>query len=253
MPRDEASPPRVGRRIAALVRHGHFDRPSDMPSAHLPTPLSARGRDQARAAARTILEQVESLGAELDERLESSQLLRAHETATVLASALRELTGRTFEVEDRMELLERGLGSCANLTFGEIAATLARDPRLGPLPPEWRRIPDFRLPVPGAESLLEAGAHAAARLRASLDEVAGDAGSDRVRLFVAHGGCLRHAAVHLGALEVGTVSRFTMDYAQAIYLERRSDTEWVKVAGDWVSRAARSAPVTADDRGTVQR
>ena len=44
-----------GRRVAAFVRHGHFDRPEQVASAHLPLPLSADGREQARSAAATIL------------------------------------------------------------------------------------------------------------------------------------------------------------------------------------------------------
>ena len=39
-----------GRRLAALVRHGHFPRPEGVASGHLPLPLSPEGRGHARDA-----------------------------------------------------------------------------------------------------------------------------------------------------------------------------------------------------------
>lgn len=232
-----AGPRQVGRRVAAFMRHGHFDRPQQVASAHLPNPLSDRGRREARAAAPAVLAYCDDLGLELDTRIESSSLLRAWQTASELAGALEAETGRRFEIEPRDELMERGLGSCANLRFDEIEALLARDPRIQALPEDWRRVPDFRLPVPGAESLLEAGARTAARIEASLDTLPED-GVDRLRLFVAHGGCLRHAAVALGLLDVGVVRRLTMGYAHAVLFERIDSGRWAQVAGEWKKRLA---------------
>jgi 2,3-bisphosphoglycerate-dependent phosphoglycerate mutase len=225
----------AGRRVAAFMRHGHFDRPEQVASAHLPNPLSDRGRQEARAAAPVLLAYCEDLGLELDTRIESSSLLRAWQTASELASALEAETGLAYEVEPRDELMERGIGSCANLRFDEIEALLGRDPRVGPLPEDWRRVPDFRLPVPGAESLLEAGTRTAARIEASLDLLPDD-GVDRLRLFVAHGGCLRHAAVALGLLDVDIVRQLTMGYAHAVLFERIDSRRWAKVAGEWKKR-----------------
>ncbi len=110
-----------GRRVAALVRHGHFDRPEGVASAHSLFPLSETGRDQARRAADPILETCEELGLEIDSRIEASQLLRAWETANLIAESLAKRTGRQFQVVQRNELVERGLGSCANLTFDRIS------------------------------------------------------------------------------------------------------------------------------------
>ena len=54
-----------------------------------------------------------------------------------------------------------------------------------------------------------------------------------MRLFVAHSGCLRHAAVALGALDVRIVPGLSMDFAQAIYLEKLPSGDWIQVAGQF--------------------
>jgi 2,3-bisphosphoglycerate-dependent phosphoglycerate mutase len=220
-----------GRRVAGFIRHGHFDRPAETASGHSALPLSARGRAQARRAADSVLETCEELGLELDARIECSQLLRAWETARLLADALGARSGRRFHVVERDALVERGLGSAANLTFDEIRERLAADPRLGPLPVGWRRMPEFRLPVQGAESLMQAGARAAACIAESLESIREDDPRDLLRLFVAHSGCLRHAAVALGAIDVRVVPSLSMDFAQAVYVERLPNGDWVHVAG----------------------
>jgi 2,3-bisphosphoglycerate-dependent phosphoglycerate mutase len=225
-----------GRRVAGLVRHGHFDRPDQLASAHLPLPLTELGVRQARDAAETILRYCDEFELELDPVLEASQLLRSWQTAKILAEELEARTGRRFVVEERYEMLERSLGSCANLRFDEIKAMLALDPRLGPLPEGWRRIPEFRLPVPGAESLMQAGARTAQRIAASLASIPEEDPRDVLRLFVAHGGCLRHAAVQLGALDVRAVAGLSMDYAQVVLIEKDERGDWVQIAGQWHKR-----------------
>jgi 2,3-bisphosphoglycerate-dependent phosphoglycerate mutase len=226
-------PTRRGRRVAGLVRHGHFDRPDYTASAHRVLPLSDLGREQAFAGADPILDLCREHDLELDSTIEASQLLRAWETATVLAAALSQQESRAFDVEERDELIERGLGSCANLRFDEIEAAIARDPRLAPLPVGWRRIPEFRLPVQGAESLMQAGARTAMRIATSIDSIREDDPRDLVRLFVAHSGCLRHAAVNLGALDMRSVSRLSMNFCQIILIEKTPTGEWVQLAGQW--------------------
>jgi len=225
-----------GRRVAALVRHGHFDRPKSVASAHSLFPLSGLGRDQARRAADPILELCEELGLELEPCIEASQLLRAWETANLIAESLSARTDIRFYVLQRNELVERGLGSCANMTFSEIREILGKDPRLGMLPEGWRRMPEFRLPVQGAESLMQAGARTATRIATSLDSIPADDPRDRMRLFVAHSGCLRHAAVQLGALDVRVVSGLSMDFTQAVFIEKLPNGDWVHIAGEFKKR-----------------
>jgi 2,3-bisphosphoglycerate-dependent phosphoglycerate mutase len=181
----------------------------------------------------------EELGLELDPIIEASQLLRAWQTAELLAEELEARTGRHFIVGERIELVERSLGSCANLRFDQIAKRLAKDPRLGPLPHGWRRIPSFRLPVPGAESLMQAGARAAMRIADSLAAITDEDPRDVIRLFVAHGGCLRHAAVQLGALDVRAVSELTMEHAQCVLVEKNPRGDWVHAAGEWKKRISK--------------
>ena len=228
----EASEKRTGgRRIAVLVRHGAFDRPEQTASAHSFYPLNTLGREQAVAAATPILQMCEEQGVELDSRIEASQLLRAWETANLLGESLSEKTGQSFHVVQRDELIERGLGSATNMTFDRIHELLAADPRLAPLPAGWRRMPEFRLPLPGAESLMQAGARVAARISASMDAISETDSRDVGRLFVAHSGCLRHAAVVLGALDVRIVAELSMDFTQAVMLEKLPNGDWIHLAG----------------------
>ncbi len=226
-----------GRRVAAFVRHGHFDRPEGTASAHSLYPLSAEGRGQAERAAGPVLEMCQDLALEMDARIEASQLLRAWETANLLGQALTERmaerTGQRFHVIQRDELIERGLGSAANMTFERIHELLAADPRLGALPDGWRRMPEFRLPVQGAESLMQAGARVAARVATSMDSIPDEDPRDLVRIFVAHSGCLRHAMVVLGALDVRTVPGLSMDFAQTIMVEKLPNGDWVHVGGQF--------------------
>ena len=224
---------RPGRRIAAFVRHGHFDRPDQTASGHSPRPLSATGRDQATAAAGPIAALCREHGLTVDKRIESSQLLRAWETASLLATALEAETDRSHHVIQRDELIERGLGSAANLTFETIGELLGADPRIGPLPEGWRRMPEFRLPLPGAESLMQAGARTAARVVASMDSMPDDDPTDLARLFVAHSGCLRHAAVVLGAIDVRHVAGLSMGFLDCVLLERLPNGDWIHLAGEF--------------------
>ena len=219
------------RRVAALVRHGHFPRPDNVASAHLPLPLSAMGREQAREGAERLIELVAAQCLTIEDTIEASSLLRASQTADILAETLGERLGRSFRVEERDELIERGLGSCANLRFDEIEALLAQDPRLAPLPRGWRRVPDFRLPVPGAESLMDAGRRTADRVDAGLDVI--DSPDDRIRIFVAHSGCLRHAAVARAVLAPERAMVLSMDFVQAILVERDATGRWHHLAGEW--------------------
>lgn len=225
-----------GRRFAAFVRHGHFARPEGVASAHSLFPLSEEGREQARHASEPILEFCDELGIELDPRIEASQLLRAWETANLIAESLTTRTGQRFHVLQRDELVERGIGSCANMTFDAIGEMLASDPRLPELPEGWRRMPEFRLPVQGAESLMQAGARTATRVATSLCSIPDEDPRDLMRLFVAHSGCLRHAAVQLGALDVRVVPGLSMDFTQAVFLEKIPNGDWVHVAGQFKKR-----------------
>lgn len=222
---------KCGRRVAAFIRHGHFDRPDDTASAHSLFPLSETGWAQATAAAVTVAALCEEHSLEIDKRIEASQLLRAWETANLLSEGLAARTGQSLHVIQRDELIERGLGSAANISFRRIQEMIEADPRIGPLPEGWRRIPEFRLPVQGAESLMQAGSRVAARVAASIESIPEDDPRDVVRLFVAHSGCLRHAAVALGAIDVRNVASLSMDFLQTVLIEQNPNGEWIHLAG----------------------
>ena len=231
--RNETQASGTGRRVAVFVRHGHFERPDETASAHSLLPLSETGHAQAAAAVGKIAARCANQGLEIDKRIEASQLLRAWQTANVLAEGLSERTGTPHHVIQRDEMIERGLGSAANLTFTRIRELVEADPRLGSLPEGWRRMPEYRLPLPGAESLMDAGKRAAARIAHSIESMPEDDPRDLARLFVAHSGCLRHAAVVLGAIDVRRVASLSMDFVQAVMIERFPDGSWRVVDGDF--------------------
>ena len=92
-----------------LVRHGQSEGNAEGRfGGHSATPLSARGREQAQAAAR-------ALAAEKVTAIYASDLLRAVETAAPLAQALG------LEINRREAFRERSVGLMEGLTFQEAA------------------------------------------------------------------------------------------------------------------------------------
>lgn len=236
----------MSRVIAALVRHGEYQQPPGVPSAHLPHPLTELGKRQARGAATAILEQAKVEAWHVHEVVDSSTLLRAWQTAEGLAAEFGAFTGRTMTVESFDALAERSVGAAANLTKEEIEAAVAADPRLDPLPAGWRQDVVRRLPFLGAESLLEAGVRVATHLESRCRALADHAEEDTLKVFVGHGGSFRMAAVSLGVLDVDRATARSMNHAQPVYLERMDTNHWRHVAGAWKMR--RSA-VSSDDDG----
>ncbi len=232
--------PRV---IMALLRHGAYDQPHDVPSAHLPYPLNETGREQARNAVSLLLDAVAAEHWEIETTIDSSRLLRGWETATLMAHGLAARQDRPFRVTEFDELAERCLGSAANLSTDRIDAILRLDARCAPLPSNWQRDGFYRLPLPGAESLMQAGERVARHLEARASQIAGRQPSDVVKLVVGHGGSFRYAAVRLGILRADDAARLSMHHCSPVFLERRDAFTWVQVSGAWKERvpvAARS-------------
>lgn len=222
--------------VAALIRHGMYHQPPGVPSAHLPHPLTRNGRAQAAGLATVLIEAAAQRGWRLHRTIDSSELLRAWETAGVLSRRLAQGLDREFRVQGFAALAERGLGSAANLTVARIEAIAAADPRLGPLPRNWKAESQFRLPFPGAESLIEAGQRAARHLEARMRALARRARRDVVKLFVGHGGAFRHAAVALGVLPLEAASGLSMHHCRPVFLERLGEGHWRQVGGEWKPR-----------------
>ncbi|NVB43387.1 histidine phosphatase family protein [Pseudenhygromyxa sp. WMMC2535] len=238
--------------VAALVRHGDYHQPEGVPSAMLPHPLTERGREQAWALGAALHGEAIGHGLHLDPVLDASALLRATETANLAAQTLRSMeSDQDFEVEEFLDLAERSTGSAANLDVEAIAAAVDADPRLDPLPPRWKSHPRFRLPMPGAESMMQAGARVAAHIEARAHQLALHATRDTLKVFVSHGGALRHAAVCMGALDLDEVPGLSMHHCGFVLLELfHSSPEaraagapgrWQKIGGQWKVRPAAQA------------
>lgn len=228
--------------VVALVRHAEYEQPERVPSATLPHPLTPKGCVQARELAATLLAEADAHALVLGSFIDCSSLLRAWQTATIASVHMAERLGREIAIEQHDELCERSLGAAANLTIEQIADAIAGDPRLPPLPPDWKGHPRFRLPVLGAESLLQAGARVAAhverRAHAHAFVPAGEAREDRLHVVISHGGALRHAAICLGILEVERAVGVSMHHCGHVLVERHADGQWTQVGGSWKLRRA---------------
>lgn len=227
------------RLIAAVIRHGDYHQLPDTPSAHQPFPLTAQGVTQAHDAAVRMREEIGANGWTLDPVIDSSTMLRGWQTARIIAEDLSPLLTSTPVVESFDALAERGLGSAANLTTRQIEDILERDPRFEAPPRDWKSNSGYRLPLQGAESLLDAGARVARHLRERMRAVARTkATQDTLKLFVGHGAAFRHAAHLLGVLEFDDIARLSMFHAHPVYLEYRTDGDWQHAGGEWKVRAA---------------
>ncbi len=130
-----------------LTRHGLTERsePEQHLGQHIDVSLSPAGRRQAQALARR-------LGAVPFDRVISSPLFRAQETAQVLAGS--------HAVEHDSRLKEMDYGDWEGLTYAQI------EQRDGAARRQWELAPD-RLPCPGGES----GNDVAQRVRAFLEDL----------------------------------------------------------------------------------
>ena len=229
------------RLIAAIVRHGAYRQLPDTPSAHQPFPLLETGEQQARAAAVSLRDLLEAQALALCAQVNSSQLLRAWQTARVMVQQLHDLFPGSPRITAFDELAERSLGSAANLTIPQIEAIVREDPRFPELPPDWKSNSRFRLPLQGAESLLQAGERVASHLHSQMAALAETADADTLKLFIGHGAAFRHAAYHLGVLEFADIRRLSMHHARPVLLEYRAQGPWRHVGGEWKIRGRDAA------------
>ncbi|KIG16625.1 hypothetical protein DB30_04244 [Enhygromyxa salina] len=233
--------------VAALVRHGDYHQPDQVPSAQLPHPLTERGVEQATALGQALRDQCDALGLTLDPVIDCSTLLRASQTASLAAGVLHRLdSAQKFSIAEFPELGERSVGAGANLTVTAIAQAIEADPRYPALPDGWKAHPRFRLPLPGAESLMMAGARVAAHVEQRAHELRATSGPSVLKIFISHGGALRHAAVCMGALALDEVPGLSMHHCGHVLIEHVPDADggpgrWQKVGGAWKIRPATKA------------
>ena len=219
------------RLVAALIRHAEYQQLANTPSAHQPFPLTDKGRQQARQSASDLLQEAGKHGWAIAGELHSSGLLRAWETASIIADHLK----GTHTVSTFAELAERSVGCAANLTIQQIEVVVREDPRCDPLPKDWKSNSRFCLPLQGAESLVEAGERVAGHLKTAMQRLGQVATEDTVKVFVGHGAAIRHAAYSLGILRFEEISRLSMYHAEPVYIEYR-ESGWKHLAGNWKVR-----------------
>jgi 2,3-bisphosphoglycerate-dependent phosphoglycerate mutase len=227
--------PRV---IAAILRHGDYMQMPETPSAWQPLPLTAKGIGQAERCVGLLRGALEMFGWALHPVVDSSRLLRAWQTAKVICRTLERQGGEAMEIEQFDALAERSLGAGNNLKMRQIEAVIKADPRSPQLPADWKANSYFRLPLQGAESLMEAGHRVALHLDARLAELQQQVERDTVKLFVGHGAAFRHAAHRLGVLDFERIAQVSMHHCRPLFLERGYSGYWTHLTGEWKLRAA---------------
>jgi 2,3-bisphosphoglycerate-dependent phosphoglycerate mutase len=223
--------------IAALIRHGDYEQLPDTPSAHQPFPLNAAGEQHAREAAALLRDACIRNGWQPESCIDSSRMLRAWQTARIIADELADLLPSGFTVTSFDALAERCVGAAANLSMAQIEDIIQRDPRFPDLPEGWKSDSHYRLPLQGAESLVEAGERVAAHLRQRTAGLAAAPDPACLKVFVGHGAAMRHAAWSLGVLEFGQLAQLSMYHGRPVFIEYRPDASWCHVGGDWKVRS----------------
>ncbi|MCU7906878.1 MAG: histidine phosphatase family protein [Candidatus Thiodiazotropha sp. (ex Epidulcina cf. delphinae)] len=223
--------------IAALLRHGDYHQLADTPSALQPFPLTTDGIEQAEGSVFLLQGVLAMYGWSLHPVIDSSRLLRGWQTAEVIRKALQTGASTLFEIETFDELAERSVGSAANLTVRQIESVLQEDPRCSPPPEGWKSDSRYRLPLQGAESLIEAGERVAGHIESRLAQLQQQVEVDTVKLFVGHGAAFRHAAHHLGVLEFHRIAALSMRHCRPVFLERRYAGAWRHLIGAWKVRS----------------
>lgn len=226
----------MSRLYAVLVRHGEYQQQNGAPSAHQPHPLTTRGEAQARQTGRELATWLQEEQWVLAPEIHCSTLLRAWQTADLMREPLS-AQGYDAKLREFDALCERSVGALANLEAEQIAAVVARDPRYAPLPANWKSQADYRLPVPGAESLIQAGARVAAHIRQQMQALHSQGYEQCLQVFVGHGAAFRHAACELGVLKPADVPALSMFHAGAVCLAWQTDRDsWQHYRGEWKCR-----------------
>ena len=226
----------MARVIAALIRHGDYQQLPDTPSALQPFPLIPEGRAQAIAGATELREICITHGWALHPQIDSSRLLRAWQTASLIVDELAAGSPMDLQIESYDDLSERSVGSAANLTVQQIESVIAQDPRFLQPPADWKSNSHYCLPLQGAESLLDAGRRVAGHLEQSLRQLKAQCQVDTLKLFVGHGAAFRHAAYHLGILAFEEIAQLSMYHCRPVFIEPVDKHRWQHVAGDWKIR-----------------
>lgn len=224
-------------RLIALIRHGDYEQLAKTPSALQPYPLTDEGAEEVRQQARRFRNWLEQQDIRPSAEVHCSTLLRAWQTAQLYMEELADLFSSTPELHSFPGLCERRVGSVANLSTGEIERILELDPRFEPAPKGWKSDSHYRLPLEGAESLMDAGARVAGHLR--LYAAAPERG---LQLVFGHGAAFRHAAHHLNVIEFDDIKRLSMYHGHPVVLQQDPLTGWSHHSGEWKIRQKSERP-----------
>jgi 2,3-bisphosphoglycerate-dependent phosphoglycerate mutase len=225
----------MARRIAAFIRHAVYQQLVDTPSALQPFALTEAGIAQSKQSASEMRDYIQQNEWQLDPSIHTSTSLRAWQTAQLFAAQLQADLPVPATINSFDALTERSVGCAANLTIKQIEQIIKADPRYDDLPDQWKSDSYFKLPLQGAESLLEAGQRVAKHLNDVMAQVPTN-NDDVVKLFVGHGASFRHAAYTLGVIDFEQIATLSMHHAKPIYLEYRTDGSWQHIAGEWKAR-----------------
>ncbi|MCU7835871.1 MAG: phosphoglycerate mutase family protein [gamma proteobacterium symbiont of Taylorina sp.] len=233
----------MSRIIAALVRHGDYQQLENTPSAWQPFPLNKEGLGHAQSAAQDIRDRLVEQHWHLQAECDSSQLLRAWQTADIICRLLKDKTfshdpeqAIDIQINSYDALAERSVGSAANLNISQIEKIIDNDPRFEALPKDWKSNSHFCLPLQGAESLMDSGKRVAEHLLKAMTDLKQSVQPATMKIFVGHGAAFRHAAYHLGILEFEQIAQLSMYHGQPVYIELLDDGSWVQIAGQWKIR-----------------
>jgi len=226
----------VPRVLFALSRHGSYEQPESVPSAHLPYGLTPEGKQQVNGLIEEVLGFCRQEDCVLDAVIATSPLLRAWQTASIAARKISRDVGFEVRVVEDHALTERCLGSLANLTTDQIVRVVSSDPRFKAPPSDWKTNANYRLPMPGAESLRSAGERVANCLTQAASRLAQESKRDCLRLVIGHGGSICHAAVTLELLHADRVTALSMHHCRPVFWEWTSSGSFRHVAGEWKIR-----------------
>ncbi|WP_417820910.1 histidine phosphatase family protein [Terasakiella sp.] len=219
--------------VAILLRHGDYHQLEDTPSALQPFPLNEQGFLQAQDAVGLLKGFAERHNWQFDPIIECSNQLRSWQTADVICEALDCFR----DIKSNDHLSERQLGSAANLTVKVIEQVLNVDPRFENPPADWKSNSHYRLPLQGAESLMEAGERVANHIKHTLHHLPSNTSDQPIaKLFVGHGAAFRHAAHILGILAFEDIAKLSMYHAKPVALSYDEDGTWFHVCGEWKVR-----------------
>lgn len=226
----------MSRLILAFVRHAEYQQLLQTPSAHQPFALTEKGLTQSRQAAKKFSDFIRQENWHLLPQINSSQMLRAWQTATTFRQTLQPDWREPLEIKSYDALAERSVGAVANLDVEQIASIVKADPRYPDLPVDWKSDSHFRLPFQGTESLMEAGKRVADHLVQQMSAIKRTE-QPQLKLMFGHGAAFRHAAHHLGVLNFDDIAKLSMYHAEPIFLEFAEDGSWQHIAGEWKQRA----------------